>query len=209
MIGSAGCAAKSGSVGSSSATTPEAAVRSFLDASTKHGTLTFVSGKSQKEDKVEYWFDGDKYRLTWYYEDGTERIHMISPDGKKLYHCYVPEEICAISYTLPEMHQWIFNGPPGWDLGEGEKVGDLTAFTYEAKKLWDVEGASQQFYLEDLVIYSDGSRIVKAVTRTNSRKPESEDDLVTSEYRFDEPELDVKLPADVFELPYEMGEKPK
>jgi len=208
-----GCActpggAKSPDTAAPGATSPDTAVRTFLDASRKHGTLTFVSGKEQKEDKLEYWFDGDRYRLTWYNADGSERLHMISPDGTKLYFCYVAEEVCAISYTLPEMHQSIFNGPDGWDLGTGVSEGDLTVYTYTAKKLWDIEGASQKFYLEDLVIYADDTRIMKTVTRTNSRQPESDADLVTSEYRFDPPEIGVEIPEDVFTLPYEIGEKP-
>ena len=207
-MGATGCASKSTSSVTPAATTPDEAVHTFLDASLKHGTLRFVSGKEQKEDKVEYWFDGDKYRLTWYNADGSERLHMISPDGKKLYYCYVAEKVCAISYTLPEMHQFIFNGPDGWDLGAGVLEGGLTAYTYSAKKLWDIEGASQKFYLEDLVIYANDSRIMKTVTRTNSQMPESADDLVTSEYRFDEPEIGVEIPASMFELPYEIGEKP-
>lgn len=212
-VGVGGCACTPGGAGSPDAGEPGAtssatAVKAFLDATRKHGTLTFVSGKEQKEDAIEYWFDGDRYRLTWYNADGSERLHMISPDGKKLYYCYVDEKVCAISYALPEIHHWIFNGPEGWDLGAGVKDGDLTVYTYEAKKLWDVEGASQQFYLEDLVVYADDTRIVKTVTRTDSRQPESDADLVTSEYRFDPPEIGVEIPEDVFTLPYEIGEKP-
>ncbi|KAF0208651.1 MAG: hypothetical protein Q8S43_04100 [Actinomycetota bacterium] len=212
-VGIGGCSCTPGGSGSPTAiapsgTTPDAVTRTFLDASRKHGTLTFVSGKEQKEDKVEYWFDGNRYRLTWYNPDGTERLHMISPDGEKLYYCYVAEKVCAISYTLPEMHQWVFNGPEGWELGAGVPDGDLTAYTYDAKKLWDIEGASQQFYVEDLVVYANTTRIAKTVTRTNSHKPESPDDLVTSEYRFDEPEIGGDIPAKVFDLPYEIGDKP-
>ncbi len=207
LAGVTGCAKSSSGTGATGGGTPEAAVRAFLDSSTKHGTLTFVSGNSPDEQKVEYWFDGDTYRLTWYNADGSERLHMISPDGKKLYYCYVEDKVCTISYILPEMHQWIFNGPPGWDLGSGKQEGDLTVYTYSAKKLWNVEGASQRFYLEDLVIYANDTRIVKVVTRTNSHTPENEDDLVTSEYRFDEPQIGATIPADALKLPYDIGEK--
>lgn len=209
LLGMAGCTGRQADSGSSAggvtATTPEQAVSSFLDATKKHGTLTFTSGKQAEEQKVEYWFDGDRYRLTWFNADGSVRIHMISPDGTKLYYCRTEDELCEISYTLPEMHQWIFNGPPGWKLGEGVRDGDLTAYTFTIQKLWDIEGASQTFYLEDLVVYADDTRIVKTVARTSSRKPGSPDDLTTSVYAFDEPELGAELPADVFELPYEIG----
>ena len=58
------------------------------------------------------------------------------------------------------------------------------------------------------MIYADDSRIVKTVTRTNSRQAKSADDLVTSEYRFDPPEIGVEIPEGVFTLPYDIGEKP-
>ncbi|MDP2232584.1 MAG: hypothetical protein Q8K89_03035 [Actinomycetota bacterium] len=144
--------------------------------------------------------------MTWFNADGSVRINMISPDGEKLYYCRTEDEVCEISYALPEMHQWIFNGPDEWKLGEGVAEGDLTAYTLSVKKLWNVEGASQSFYLEDLVVYADDTRIVKTVVRTNSRAPESDDDLVTSVYAFDPPQIDAEIPADTFELPYEIGE---
>ena len=184
--------------------TPEAAVKTFFDAATKHGTLTFISGKERKEDRVEYWVDGSRFRLTWFNADGSVRLHMISPDGKAVYHCRPEDETSVIAYTAAEKHQWIFNGPPGWAPDAGVAKDGLTAFTFSAKKLWDVAGASQQFYLEDLVVYSDGARVVKVVTRTNSHTPESADDLVTSDYVFNEPELDGKISQGVFELPYEI-----
>lgn len=206
MAGCSGGGSQSGVTGGVKPSSPEEAVQNFFDARTKHGTLTFISGKERKEDRIEYWFDGDRYRLTWFNEDGSVRIHMISPDGEKLYFCYTEDEVCVISYTLPEMHQWIFNGPPDWTPGEGMAEGDATVYTYTAEKLWDVEGASQQFYLEDLVVYADDTRILKTVVRTNSQKV-AEEELVTSDYVFDEPEIGVEIPEEVFELPYEIGER--
>ncbi len=182
-------------------------VVTFFDAKTKHGMLTFVSGQeltdpAEKGERVEYWFDGDRYRLTWLGKEGDlPRLHMICPDGKTLYYARVEEEITEIAYVLPEKHQWVFNGPFEWKPGEGEKVGALTAYTYAPKKLWSVPGSDQNFFLEDLVVYSDGKRVVKTVTRTSSKEV-AQDELVTSEYRFDEPELNVDISEEVFELPY-------
>lgn len=181
-------------------------VQNFYDKKIKHGTVTFKSGTS-KDQKLEYWFDGNRYRLTWYNEDGSERLHMICQDGKNLYHSYVADKITKISYVRPEMHQWIFNGPTGWTPGMGVKEGNLTVYTFTAKKLWDVEGASQKFYLEDLKIYSDGEKIVKVVTRTNSKQPQTEADLVTSVYQIDTCEYLEKISDDVFNIPYPMETK--
>jgi hypothetical protein len=189
--------------------TPEAAVESFWDAETKHGTLTFSNVRDDgtvDEQRIEYWFDGDRYRLTWFNDDGSVRLHMISPDGVDVYHCNVEDETSVLAYTRAEFHQWIFNGPPDWRPGDGVSEDGLTKYTFTAQKLWDIEGASQDFYLEDLVVYTDGARIITAVTRTTSHLPESEDDLVVSTYTFDEPELDVDVPNAIFELPYDIVE---
>ncbi|GEM_PF-5551119 len=176
-------------------------VADFYSKKIKHGKITFSSGTS-KDQQVEYWFDNNKYRLTWYNEDGSIRLHMISPDGVKLYYCYVADKVSKIAYVLPEKHQWLFVGPPGWTLDAGVKEGDLTAYTYTAKKLWDIAGSSQQFYLEDMVVYSDGKKIVKVVTRTTSHLPKTEADLVSSTYQIDSIEYLDSIPADIFTIPY-------
>jgi hypothetical protein len=185
-------------------TTPGKAVEAFYKANTKHGTLTFISGKEQKEDKLEYWFEGDRYRLTWFNADGSVRLHMISPDGTAVYNCYAAEQESKLSYVQAEFHQSIFNGPKGWTLGAGVTEGGLTAYTYTAKRLWNIEGSSQNFYLEDLVIYADSARIVKTVARTASDTPATPADLVASRYEFDPPELGVSIPSEKFELPWKV-----
>ena len=114
------------------------------------------------------------------------RLHMISPDGEQVYHCRPEEEACELAYTRAEFHQWIFNGPPGWTADAGTADGDLTRYTYSAKKLWTIEGASQEFYLEDLEIYADDTRIVRTIARTTSHTPESEDDIEVDETLDDE-----------------------
>jgi hypothetical protein len=118
----------------------------------------------------------------------------------------VEEETSVLAYTRAEFHQWIFNGPPDWRPGDGVSEDGLTKYTFTAQKLWDIEGASQTFYLEDLVIYADEARIIKTIARTDGRIPESDDELVSSTYAFDEPELGIDIADDIFELPYDIVE---
>ncbi len=127
---------------------------------------------------------------------------MISPDGHEVFLCQVADETCVPSYLQAEFHQMIFNGPPGWSKGEGRPDGERTAYTFTAKRLWQVPGASQDFYLEDLVIHADDTRIVETETRTASHEPTGEDDLVAARYAFDEPELGCPIDASTFDLPY-------
>ena len=181
------------------------AVDSFFDAATKHGTLEFTSetGSGWSDPtRVEYWFDGARYRLDWFTDEGVVRTHMISPDGHDVFLCQVADETCAPSYLQAEFHQMIFNGPPGWSKGQGRPEGAGTAYTFTAKRLWHVPGASQDFYLEDLVIHADDTRIVETQTRTASHEPASGADLVASRYAFDEPELGVPVEESLFDLPY-------
>lgn len=177
----------------------------FYNNKVKHGTVTFKSGVSDPA-KVEYWFDSDRYRLTWYNDDGTERLHMICPDGENLYYCTVKTKKTTVAYIRPEFHQWIFNGSSNIDFDSGVKEGDYNVYTVTLKKLWDIEGASQTFYCEDIKIYSDGEKIAKVETRTSSRKPASEDDLVTSTYTINTIEYLESIPDDVFELKYPIEE---
>lgn len=181
------------------ATSPTKAVSTFYGAKRKHGYATFHSG-DQPDERVEFWFDGGRYRLTWYRDDKV-RIHMISPDGKAVYHCKTEDRTSVIAYVAAEKQQWTFNGPPGWTPDAGVAEGGYTVFTYSAKKLWDIEGASQQFYLEDLKVYAKGDAVEKIVMRTSSSKvPEAE--LVESSFTIDEVDLDADIPSDVFDLPY-------
>lgn len=188
----------------------EEAVENFYSSKTKHGFATFHSG-SEPDEKVEFWFNEDgRYRLTWYYAEedaedieafGPIRIHMISTDGKLVYFCRPETELSEISYTLAEKQQWTFNGPPDWSPGAGEQEGEYTVFTYTPEKLWDIEGADQQFYLYDMKIYAKDNQIEKIVMRTNSSKVPVEE-LVESQFTIDEFELDVEIDPEMFELPY-------
>jgi hypothetical protein len=130
------------------------------------------------------------------------RIHMISPDGTAVYYCRPETEACELAYTTAEKQQWTFNGPPDWTPDSGVQEGEYTVFTYQPEKLWDIEDASQQFYLYDMEVYAEDTRIDKVVMRTASKLVPVEE-LTESQFTIGEFELDAELPADVFELPYE------
>ncbi len=165
-----------------------------------HGTYHFSSGAGS--DSIgEFWFEGDKYRITWYREDGTPRLHMISPDGKQMYHAQVDTETSKISYMPPAMHHSIFLTPKEYltKVASTEDGYDVTL--YDLDKLWDIEGAEQQFYLKDVKQYFKEGKLSKIIARTSSRKPDDEADLVTSTYTITS--LDTKpMDQKVFTLPY-------
>ncbi|QQS44051.1 hypothetical protein IPM65_00360 [Candidatus Roizmanbacteria bacterium] len=165
-----------------------------------HGTYQFKSGIGA-ESTGEFWFDGDKYRITWYNEDGTPRLHMISPDGKQMYHAQVDNESSKISYMPPAMHHAIFLTPKEYLSKEVSKEEGYDVTMYDLDKLWDIENAEQQFYLKDVKHYVQDGKLAKIVARTSSRKPDDEADLVTSTYTITS--LDTE-PTDqsLFTLPY-------
>ena len=183
------------------------ATERFYGTTKKHGIVEFSSKQADSEygevQKFEYWFDGEKFRITWYQEDGSVRLHMISPDGEKMYHCNPEKETSVISYTGPEFLHWIFNGPKGYKIGDGIQEGAFKVYTYKTQKLWEIDGASQKFYCEDVTLYTKDDELVKIVTRTNSKKVE-EDELVSSQYLIKEQSNNVKFDKDLFELPYKI-----
>ncbi len=191
------------------------AVTNFYSSKTKHGFATFHSG-TQPDERVEFWFDEDgRYRLTWYYSEekaeeikkfGPVRLHMISPDGLKVFYARPETELAEIAPVRAEKQQWTFNGPPDWKPDAGVEEDGRTVFTYTPKKLWDIEGASQQFYLHDIRVYARDGQVEKVVMRTASgEKPVEE--LVDSQFTIDEFELGQALPDDVFKIPYPMTGK--
>lgn len=192
------------------AASPQEAVTDFYTAKTKHGFATFRSGP-QPEERVEFWFDEQgRYRLTWYYPEekaeeiekyGPVRIHMISSDGSAVYYSRPENRASELAYVRAEKQQWTFNGPPGWTPDAGADEDGYTVFTYTPQKLWDIEGASQKFYLHDMKVYAKDGRIQKVAMRTSSDKVPVEE-LVDSEFTIDEVELGAELPEDIFELPF-------
>lgn len=217
--GAAGCGGSKGAKPDApppSAASPEQAVTDFYSAKTKYGFATFHSG-SQPDERVEFWFDEQgRYRLTWYYPEekaeeiekfGPVRVHMISPDGNVVYFSRPETQLSELAYVRAEKQQWTFNGPPGWTPEAGVEEDGYTVFTYTPEKLWDVEGASQQFYLHDMKVYAKDGRIQKVAMRTSSSKVPVEQ-LVDSEFRIDEVELGADLSEDVFELPFPVAEQP-
>lgn len=215
-----GCGAKGdstgpGDAGKQSASSPEEAVARFYDSKTKHGIATFHSG-SEPDERVEFWFAEDgRYRLTWYYAEadadkieqyGPVRLHMISPDGKAVYYARPETKLSELAPVTAEKQQWTFNGPPGWTPESGVEQDDSVVFTYTPEKSWDIEGATQQFYLHDMSIHANQGAVEKISMRTSSKKvPEAE--LVASEFRIEEFELDVDIPSGTFELPYPKPEE--
>lgn len=186
------------------------AVRNFYSSKTKHGFATFHSGP-QPDERVEFWFDEDgRYRLTWYYpEEETEnidkygpvRIHMISTDGDTVFYSRPEEKRSEVAPVLAEKQQWTFNGPPNWEPDAGVQDGERTVFTYTPKKLWDVPGSTQQFYLYDMQVHTRSGQVERITMRTSSeKKPVKE--LVDSQFTIDQFELNPTLPEDVFTLPY-------
>ena len=172
----------------------------MLNSSIKHGKFTFVSEISEKQNG-EFWFDGSRYRLTWYEDNGDVRLHMINTDGKNLYYSRPEEETSEIAYVAPRMHFSIFGEPPEYLSKEEYEEDGYQVTKYEIDALWDIEGADQQFYLKDVTIYQKDGQIKKTVSRTKSQKV-AEEDLVTSTYEFSDVEFPKTLDQELFNLPY-------
>ena len=173
------------------------------EKSVKHGKFTFSSNLGSVSTG-EFWFDAPKYRITWYRDDGSVRLHMISQDGVHLYFADPEKQTSEIAYFAPQMHLSIFNGPDEYVTKEisSEDGSEVTA--YEIDTVWNIENASQEFYLKDLKIYRQNNQIDKIITRTSSSKAVSEDDLAVSTYQITVLDFPAQIDPNIFELPYQL-----
>lgn len=177
----------------------------FFQQTNKHGFVTFQSGIGE-DNKIEFWFSGQQYRLTWIRPDGSERLHMICPDGQHLYFSEVDKQETRLGYINPIMHFSIFNGPTEYKNKNEDQEGDYQVTTYDIDQLWDIEGAEQKFYLKDLKIYKKEGNFKKIVARTSSKKPDSEDKLVTSTYTINSVDYPQNIDSNIFEFPYPLNQ---
>ncbi|KUK83134.1 MAG: Uncharacterized protein XD98_0422 [Microgenomates bacterium 39_6] len=74
------------------------------------------------------------------------------------------------------------------------------------KASWSIEGASQDFYLEDMTKYYDGESLKKVEVRTKGSAPESEEDLVKSSYTITSIETLDEVDPQIFELVYGLNQ---
>lgn len=169
-------------------------------ASILHGTMTFISQIGDDLD-IEFWFDHPKYRLTWSKQNQEPYLHMISPDGQKLYHHQLEEDTTNLSYISPNMHLWMFTEPTDYKNLATWTEDDLEVKQYLIQQLWSIEGAVQDFYLEDITKYFSDDQLQKVVLRTTSSKPESAADLVESTYHIDSLESLAEVDQELFTVP--------
>lgn len=165
-----------------------------------HGTILF-SSQVGEDLSIEFWFDEPKYRLSWSKLEEDPYLHMISLDGETLFHHSVENNTTNISYINPKMHQWIFTEPIEYIDKEAWTEEDMKVEKFVIKKLWSVEGASQDFYLEDMIKYSLNGQPQKVVLRTKGSVPETAKDLIESTYTFESIEKLDTVSKDIFELP--------
>lgn len=185
-----------------SQTTQAPAVKT-AEASILHGTMTFSSQIGQDLD-IEFWVDSPRYRLTWSKPKSGPYLHMISSDGKTLHHHQVEEgeeEALTISYISPKMHQWMFEEPEKYQNLETWEESGLDVKKYTIQQLWSIDGAVQDFYLEDITKYYQDDQLQKVYLRTKGSFPESEEDLIESTYQIESMEYLETVDETLFELP--------
>lgn len=190
------------SIGSSGATRDSASIGfddQELFSSIFRGEMEFASEIGDNKT-IQFWFDWPKYRLTWSEIGEDPYLHMISADGETLHHLLVEDDSVNISYISPDMHHWLFQDPEEY-VGLNEWTEDsFDVKQFVIKNLWSIDGAVQDFYLEDVTKYYLEDKLNKIVVRTTSSQPNSEDDLVTSSYTIKSIEYLDEVDQDLFEI---------
>lgn len=165
-----------------------------------HGTMLF-SSQVGEDLSIEFWFDDPKYRLTWSKLGKNPYLHMISPDGETLYHHLTEDNTTNVSYISPKMHQWMFTEPTEYLDKQVWTEDNLAVERFIIKKLWSIEGAQQDFYLEDITKYSSDEGLQKVVLRTKGSIPKSTEALIESTYSIESIEKLNTVPKNTFKLP--------
>jgi hypothetical protein len=195
----------SNSEGSSSNSSYDQSIETYFDSSKKQGKITHVTFTLDKKEEGEFWVDGRKFRIEYTQEDGTKR-RIISPDGELAYFCYEDEEICKPSVVSVDNYMLRWNRPSDEVKDEGmDEEFDCKKLRYDVDETFDMEGASNAYYVKD-ILYCVGTDGIKyRESRGNSVLENGiEGGASHSRTILDEMEYGGDFKDSLFELPYDI-----
>ena len=197
-----------GGAGEGGAEITAPSLEQFLDADAKSGsyaTHTEWFGGDSFDQTGEFWVDGRLFRYD-IYEDGTLVRSVISPDGETAYFVYHDDKHCEPSVASVDYYLARYTMPEGKGTEDGtdEETG-ATRIVYTVQKTDDMEGAANAWYSEDMTYLVKDDVVIGVITR--GAVPEDDGSIegldVNSEI-WSDVKVGTPIPADTFELPYEI-----
>lgn len=182
----------------------------FLDADAKTGSYAthteWFEGDSF-DQTGEFWVDGRLFRYD-IYEDGVLKRSIISPDGVTAYFVHHEEQICEPSVASVDYYLTRYNMPDGEGVEDGvDQETGATRIVYTMQTTDDMEGAANPWYSEDVTYLVKDDVVIGVITR--GAVPEDDgsiEGLDVNREIWSDVEAGAPIPADTFELPYEIQE---
>lgn len=183
-------------------------LQAFLDADSKTGEYSthtqWFEGDSY-DQTGEFWVDGRLFRYD-IYEEGTLVRSVISPDGETAYFVYHDEQVCEPSVASVDYYLMRYLQPDGEGTEDGvdEETG-ATRVVYEVKKTDTMAGSANPWYSEDVTYLVKNGEAIGVITR--GAVPEDDGSILGLDVNrelWSNVRAGVKIPAETFELPYEI-----
>jgi hypothetical protein len=203
----------------------------YFDADTKKGVFIYRSAAPEKVEQVRFWVSGKRFKMEFIENGDTSEVDtlrpnseksdstseevastrttkrwIISPDGEFAYFCYESKKQCTPSVTTVDNYMLRWNQPSSNITQEGrDEVDDCEKIRYEVDKVFDVEGATNPYYIKDVLYCVSDEKVVyqkhtgQPILSTGERGQEN-----VKKFYVAEVEYGVELEEDFFELPYEV-----
>lgn len=181
-------------------------LENFFESKTKHGRANvdkWGGGRTSDDKEIEFWVKGRKFRIDYYRKDGTKRVGIVSPDGKKAYFCYPDENLCKPAVASVDHYLDIFVKPKvGMEERGRDEEYDCDKFFYLVRETDNISGASNPWYTEDFVYCVRAGELVYVESRGDNPERGEKADLTTYRKDFTSLEVNKEIKDSVFSLPY-------
>lgn len=182
-------------------------IQEYFNSDKKSGSFLYESQAKDTKEDGSFWVDGRKFKIEFTEANDTKRW-IISPDGELAYFCYEDEEVCKPSVAPVDnyMLRWEQPSDNAVDIGRDEEE-DCQQLRYFVDETFDMKGASNPFYVEDIVYCMNEGEIIYREHKGNAIKEDGQKSTQSiSRFYIQEVKYEVDGDESFFELPYDVEE---
>jgi len=185
-------------------TSVEVVLETYFDAKKKSGDFIYI--KEEKSEEGRFWVDNRKFVIEFDQENGYHRW-LISPDGENVYYCYEESEKCVVGVTPIDNYllRWFKPSENMENLGIDEEY-DCEKIMYTVDELYNIEGASNAWYVDYLMYCVDNGELVyrEHSGHSVSENDEAEGESTISRFYLEDVDLSPNLNKVSFDTMYEI-----